>query len=322
MTKPNTSADSGFGAPLLADIFEATVTNHLKCPRPVDEPNHLMLGSLCGTTLGVSLDEGRRAFAEALFPVIMSDGLALGQKPLNGDSWKILIFPFMSECPVGFVWPATISYAEFCDSLENRNSEVFGGLLHLLSTQKAAIQNWFDALNANSQVFGVPVVSALPLWDNFPTIDNPNGQSLIGDCKQLAPFQVQQDRFLRNHFSQIVRRGPIAAQSKAFQMARMQYHMFLKRGTLEYPLDQGGGGTLSAECQPFLSQMMRPMDGWNDDGPNWCANFTLDPVEVPSPFHLYPVKDIPKTAKAPPGYKPQRLVRPVEEEPGDLLMIF
>ncbi|CAJ1937451.1 unnamed protein product [Cylindrotheca closterium] len=53
-------------------------------------------------------------------------------------------------------------------------------------------------------------------------------------------------------------------------MERMQYHMFIKRGTLEYPLDQGGGGTLSAECQPFLSQMMQPMDGWNDDGPNWC----------------------------------------------------
>ena len=317
MTKPNTSAEGGFGAPVLADIFDATVTNHLQCPRPVGEPNHLMLGSLCGTTLGISLDEGRRAFAEALLPVIMSEGLALGQKPLNGASWKILFFPFMSECPVGFVWPATINYAEFCDSLENRNNKVFGGLLHLLGTQKEVIETWFDAVNANSQAFGVPVVSACPLWDTFPTVDRPNGQSLIGDCKQLAPFQVQQDRFLRNHFSQIVRRGPVTAQPKAFQMARMQYHMFLKRGTLEYPLDQGGGGPLSAECLPFLSQMMQPLDGWREDGPNWCANFTLDPVEIPSPFHLYPIKEIPKTAKAPPGYKPQRLVRPIEEEEGE-----
>jgi hypothetical protein len=314
LTKPNQSARSGFGAPVLADIFDATVTDHLKCPRPVGEPNHLMLGSLCGTTLGIPLDEGRQAFAKALLPVIMSDGSALGQKPLNGASWKILIFPQMSECPVGFVWPATISFAEFCDSLENRNSKVFGGLLHLLGTQKGVIKDWFDAVNDNSQAFAVPVVSAAPLWDTFPTVDQPNGKHLIGDCQKLAPFQIQQDRFLRNHFTQIVRRGPVAGANKAFQIAGMQYDMFIKRATLEYPTEQGGGGNLSAAYQPFVSQMMQPMDGWRDDGPNWCANFTLDEMEVPSPFHLYPTKDIPKTAKAPPGYKPQRLVRPSEDE--------
>ncbi|CAJ1965741.1 unnamed protein product [Cylindrotheca closterium] len=98
LTKSNMNERSGFSAPVLADIFDDAVLQHFECLNRVGEPNHVMLGSFCGTTFGVPPDEGRPAFTEALLPVIMSDGKAIGQKPLNGNSWKILIFPHMSKC--------------------------------------------------------------------------------------------------------------------------------------------------------------------------------------------------------------------------------
>ncbi|CAJ1930027.1 unnamed protein product [Cylindrotheca closterium] len=54
--------------------------------------------------------------------------------------------------------------------------------------------------------------------------------------------------------------------------------------------------------------MFQPFDEWMQGTCTWCSNFTLDPVEVPAPFHLYPTRVVPKLAKAPPGYKPERLV--------------
>ena len=54
--------------------------------------NHFLLGSMSRHAFGAPLTEGRMAFAQALLPVLMTDGTAISSQPFKRDTWKILYF--------------------------------------------------------------------------------------------------------------------------------------------------------------------------------------------------------------------------------------
>ena len=176
--EPNT-----FGAPAL---FGEIVNNEL-ARKYVSDPNvrtHCLLGSMSGHTFASAATGDRFDFAKSLLPVLMTDGAAIGNKPFNRNDWKILFFPAMSACPVGFVWPASDGFEAFQASITNRK-KVFAGLLHLLKTRKTVIENWFNAVKASPASFAVPVVDAIPLWSCFSHCACPSrcssfGRSLAG----------------------------------------------------------------------------------------------------------------------------------------------
>ena len=141
------------------------------------------------------------AFAQALLPVLMTDGTAISSQPFNRDTWKILFVPHMSACPVGFVWPVGDGFEEFHASATNRK-QVSQGFLHLLKTRKTVIDNWFKVVQESPERYAVPAVDALPLWSTFPTNDDPDGDNhllldksfdnhLLLDKGLLVPFQEQ-----------------------------------------------------------------------------------------------------------------------------------
>jgi hypothetical protein len=77
---------------LRAQTLGKVVSDHVAqlCVPDPSQPNHFLLGSTCGHSLGARFDQGRDVYVEQLMPVYMTDGKAVGRKPLNGDSWQIL----------------------------------------------------------------------------------------------------------------------------------------------------------------------------------------------------------------------------------------
>ena len=176
LTKPDIMEPNTFGAPA---PYGKIVNNDL-ARQYVSDPtkqNHFLLGSMSGHTFASNLTGNRIDFARDLLPVLMTDGDAIGNKPFNGDVWKILFFSAMSACPVGFVWPAGDGYDAFHTSITNRK-KVFSGLLHLLKTRKTIIEDWFKAVNDSPASFAVPVVDAMPLWYSFPTQDDQDDEQV------------------------------------------------------------------------------------------------------------------------------------------------
>jgi hypothetical protein len=205
------------------------------------------------------LNADRATFGESLLPVIMSKGSAVGKKPLNGNSWQILFFPHMAECPVGVIWKASTSLADLQSSVTNGNDKVFGGFTHLLKTRKKVVEAWLTAVNTNPAAFAVPVHSALPLWSTFPTVANPDGTNLR-DVTSVAIYQEQQDRFLRCHYSEMMfRRSP--PRNWADKIPRFEYKMYIQRVEDCYPLSLGA--LLPATRQAFVTSMFPPTVGWD-----------------------------------------------------------
>ena len=127
LTKPDVMEPNTFGAPAL---FGEIVNNEL-ARKYVSDPNvrtHCLLGSMSGHTFASAATGDRFDFAKSLLPVLMTDGAAIGNKPFNRNDWKILFFPAMSACPVGFVWPASDGFGAFQASITNQK-KVFAGLL-------------------------------------------------------------------------------------------------------------------------------------------------------------------------------------------------
>ena len=312
LTKPDVTEPNTFGAPA---PFGNIVNNEF-AQKYVSDPSvrtHCLLGSMSGNTFASGAPGNRLEFEKDLLPVLMTDGAAIWNKPFNRDDWKILFFPTMSACPVGFVWPTSDGFESFQASITNRK-KVFSGLLHLLKSREHIIKNWFNAVKASPASFAVPVVDALPFWSCFPTAQEPIDDRVL-DAALLAPFQEQKDRFLRGHLMQLIyRSSSLPTSTLGFKMrARIKMHNM--RVADSYPVALGI--TLPPECQAFVNYLFPFEDadkGWDGRIPKWFQLLDLDPAtEVPDTYRQYTPRPLPSSAQDPEEYVTQRLTLPATE---------
>lgn len=306
ITRPDEHDTDAFGAPVLGDIFDDYLS--LQYVMDPSKSGHCMLGSVSGETFSAPIDGTREDFAEALLPVMMCDGSAISKKPLNGESWQIIFLPHMAECPVGFVWPYDVGFDKFKESVNGRG--LFTGFNHLLNTREDTFRAWFDVVAQNPLAFAVPVVSALPMWGVFPSEDHPHGGAELQDVDLLAPFQEQQERFLRGQFSERILRGA-PSDDPIVEIARCHYKVYLTRIAQCYPIALGI--QLPPERQAFVTQLFPNLGNWgspNEGDPDWSRLFTLDTTQIPRSYARYGSKSLPTKAKHGGTYKQARLVLP------------
>ncbi|CAJ1935560.1 unnamed protein product, partial [Cylindrotheca closterium] len=216
------------------------------------------------------------------------------------------------------ICPASDGFEAFHESITNRK-KIFTGLLHLLTSRKTIIENWFNAVKASPASFAVPVVDALPFWSCFPTEHDPVDARVL-DVALLAPFQEQMDRFLRSHLMQLIyRSGSLPTSTLGFKM-RAWVRMHNMRLAESYPTALGI--TLPPECQAFVNYLFPFEDedkGWDGRIPKWYKTLDLDSgTEVPDSYLQYTPRPLPSSAQDPDDYVTQRLTVPPVAPPAAL----
>ncbi|CAJ1953536.1 unnamed protein product [Cylindrotheca closterium] len=260
--EPNTCGTlAPLGEIVINDLAHQYVTDPIKY-------THFLLGSMSGHTSASPLTGDQIKFAKALLPVLLTDGNAIGNKPFNGDVWKILFFPTMSACPVGFVWPASDGFDEFQNSISNQE-KVFSGLLHLLKTRKTLIESWFTAIKDSPASSAVPVVNAMLLRYSFPTKDDLDDNQVL-DKALLGPFQEKMDCFIRSHLMQII----YCSKSLPTSPLGFKMHACVKMHNMHVSdsFPEALGTTLPPECQAFVNYLFPNEDedkSWDGPDQGW-----------------------------------------------------
>ena len=285
-------ADSAhLGAPTLAALLpEESTIEYTSTPAV---PSHMFLGSLAHNSRTV-IHSARAEWLAALLPVYLGPASAFAATHGTDPVCQVLFFPPLSEIPTGLFWPATISVAEFKQSLRsgtNTRPTVYGNFHYLMEEFSSMFDAWFNAVHAHPLSFLVRMEAADNLLATMPPLhihdpDDPADPALV---EAWSPLFCQVESFIQDACYDAHLCGP-PPRAKKDQRGRMQLLIWLKRCQQCYP--ESFLAEVPIQRRPFLLTMFPlPENGADLD---WTGPFEgAKDWPIPKAFAAYGSIEIP-----------------------------
>jgi hypothetical protein len=129
-------------------------------------------------------------------PVMMTLGSHFGTRSTTGDTFLVLLWPELTDPPVGLFWPVTTTtFDAFVTSIDK--AKPYAAFVELCRQRKDVIREWFAYINLDWKKKALEIVmfDTSPLLKSLPATSNPSGMD-IASLDALHLFQLQLDRYL------------------------------------------------------------------------------------------------------------------------------